>query len=415
LKLKSIYNFLENVFSLFSVKVIDLAIAIWLIPYLILKVGIQNYGLYAFALALMFFFMNISNYGFDLVAVRTLAKDPTKNNKHINTIFNEVLSVKIYIIGFLLLVLLLLNLVLPSFRAHSVLYLFASFLLLSDLFSLRWFFIGVEKMKFLPVINLLATLIYALLVLLFIKQPTDYIYIILFEAIGLIVVGVISFSYVLNEYQLTIKLLPFKKVMRYIYLNFSSFINLFVPSVLSNVAVLLVGFFSISTHVSFMQLAVKFSNAFATLNAILAKVFYPIVNRNKGVMKTSFTVLIITGVLLSVAMFFSADYLIAPWLKLKSEVAITQVIQIIKILSPTPFLMAVISAYGINGLLVYGKDKLFGYITLISTLLSLIMGLILIPKYTYIGGALFLLTARGLYALGSFTLFNKKRIFKAKK
>ena len=94
MKLKSIYNFLENVFSLFSVKVIDLAIAIWLIPYLILKVGIQNYGLYAFAIALMFFFMNISNYGFDLVAVRTLAKNTTKNNKQINTIFNETILCK---------------------------------------------------------------------------------------------------------------------------------------------------------------------------------------------------------------------------------------------------------------------------------------------------------------------------------
>lgn len=409
MKLKSIYNFLENVFSLFSVKVIDLAIAIWLIPYLILKVGIQNYGLYAFAIALMFSFMNISNYGFDLVAVRTLAKNTTKNNKQINTIFNEVLSVKIYIIGFLLLVLLLLNILLPSFRAHSILYLFASFLLLSDLFSLRWFFIGVEKMKFLPVINLLATLIYALLVLLFVKQPTDYVYIILFEAVGLITAGAISFSYVLNEYQLTIKLLSFKKVMRYMYLNFSSFINLFVPSVLSNVAVLLVGFFSIPTHVSFMQLGVKFSNAFATMNAILAKVFYPIVNRNKEVMQTSFIVLLITGFLLSVAMFFSADYLIAPWLKLKNEAAIAQVIVIIKILSPTPFLMSVIAAFGVNGLLVLEKDTLFGKITIMATLIAVLVGVVLILKYNYLGGALFLLTARGLYALGSYILFKKTK------
>ena len=78
---------------MFSVKAIDLAIAVLLIPYLILKVGLQNYGVYAFALALVFFFMNIANYGFNLVAVRDLAKQADKNQKSIGEIFNEVFSV----------------------------------------------------------------------------------------------------------------------------------------------------------------------------------------------------------------------------------------------------------------------------------------------------------------------------------
>ena len=98
-KAKSIYQFFENVFSLFSVKSIDLAIAIWLIPYLIFKVGIVNYGLYAFALSTVLFIVNFTNFGFDLSAVRALAKD-ANDTKKINKLFNEVFSVKLYLTGF---------------------------------------------------------------------------------------------------------------------------------------------------------------------------------------------------------------------------------------------------------------------------------------------------------------------------
>ncbi|WP_157961179.1 oligosaccharide flippase family protein [Lutibacter citreus] len=403
---KKIYHFIENTLSLFSVKAIDLVIAIFLIPYLILKVGIENYGVYAFAIALVFFFMNISNYGFNLVAVRELAKPEDKRSY--NSVFNEVFSVKLFIIVFLLLLLVILNFIVPSFRSHSLLYVFASFLLLSDLFSLRWFFIGVEKMKFLPIISLVATLIYALLVILFINEPKDYIYIILFEAIGLLVAGGISFFYVIQEYELSIKILSFKKVSAYLYNNFSSFINLFVPSVLSNLAVLLVGMFSIPIHVSYMQLGVKFSNAFSTVNSIVTKVFYPIVNRDSKVRKISVRTLLIMGVLFSVVMFFSADLLVKPWLKLDNEESINQVTFIIKIMSPTPLLMSIISAYGVNGLLVLGKDKLFGFITISSVLVGLLIGALGFINYGYLGAAIFLIAARFVYALLSFWLFTKK-------
>ena len=113
------------------------------------------------------------------------------------------------------------------------------------------------------------------------------------------------------------------------------------------------------------------------------------VNRKVQILRKSFSVILGIGILLSISMFMSADVLIGPWLKIEDALVEQQISFIIKVLSPTPFLMAVISAYGINGLLVYGKDKLFGYITLIATVLSLIIGLLLIPKYTYLGGAIF--------------------------
>jgi len=136
------------------------------------------------------------------------------------------------------------------------------------------------------------------------------------------------------------------------------------------------------------------------------------VNRKIQLMRKALTALIFLGIILSIGMFLSADILIKPWLKINDPEIEEQIILVIKLLSPSPFLMAVISAYGVNGLLVLRKDKLFGQITLFSTVVALLIGLFLIPTYSYLGGVVFFLGARVLYAVGSFLMFHKKRIFK---
>ncbi|SFS53625.1 oligosaccharide flippase family protein [Lutibacter maritimus] len=407
LRKKQIFHFFENVVSLFSLKSIDLALAIFLIPFLIYKVGVQNYGLYAFALSLVLFFVNIANYGFNLAAVRELSKKP-KTTKNISKVFNEVFSVKVYVTCVLYLILVFLILLVPKFQSHKLLFGLASLLLISDVFSIRWFFLGIEKMKFLPVISLVATLIYVLLVVIFIQQPKHYTYIILFEFIGLLIANGISFFYIVLEYAIEIKIISVKKAYNYLYANFSSFINLLIPSILSNTAVFLVGLFSIPTHVSIMQLGVKISNAFSTVNTILSQVFYAMVNRRIHKIKLSFAVLMGVGLVLSVVMFVSADYIIKHWVKIEDTHILNDIIFIIKILSPTPLLMAIISAFGVNGLLVFNKDQILSKITLIATGIGLIIGFVLVVQYTFIGGALFLLMVRGIIALFSFVFFNKE-------
>ncbi|MCF6168476.1 oligosaccharide flippase family protein [Lutibacter sp.] len=406
MKPKNTYHFIENALSLFSVKAIDLILAILLIPYLILKVGIVNYGKYAFALSLVLLLVNITNYGFNLTAVRELARYG-KDSKKLNKLFNEVFSVKLYLTGFVLLLLLLLTIVVPSFAAYKLVYIFASFLIVGDLFSLRWFFMGLEKMKYIPAIYLGGTLLYVLLVVIFIKQPADFEYIILLEGIGLFIANIISFSYIVLEYKIKFQLLSFAQVKNYVYTNWSSFINLFIPSMLSNTAIFMVGLFSIPVNVSIIQLGVKVSNAFATVNAVFTKVFYAMVNRKIQIMRQSFNVLLVIGVLLSVVMFFSADIVIKPWLNIKDVAVEQQISFIIKLLSPTPFLMAIISAYGVNGLLVLKKDNLVSKITIIATLVGTVVGLLVIPVYTFIGGAVFLITTKTLYAFFSFLFFKR--------
>ena len=77
-----------------------MALTIWLIPYLIFKVGLDNFGIYTFAMALILFLQNVLNYGFNLATVREIAKN--KNDKvKLNQIFSEVISGKLFLLFFI--------------------------------------------------------------------------------------------------------------------------------------------------------------------------------------------------------------------------------------------------------------------------------------------------------------------------
>ncbi|WP_366184844.1 oligosaccharide flippase family protein [Flavobacterium ovatum] len=401
-----LYHFSQNLVSLFTVKGLDLALTLGLIPYLILKVGIANYGTYAFAMALMLFFVNVLNYGFDLAVVRELAKNKD-NTAKINQLFNEVFSVKLFLLLLVYLVLFILVFFVPKFKDGNVLYFSASLLLLGDLFSLRWFFLGLEKMKFITLISFFSTIIYVSLVLLLVNEKNDFIWIPFSEAIGLFVISGIAFVWVVKEFKITIQLLSIKKITDYLRLHFNAYVNLLLPSTTGVLIVFLVGVFGMPYAVALTQVGVKVTSAFATVNTVLTTVFYPMVNREKKNMPPTRYVLLGIGFCLSILMYLGSPFLISNWLHLEQEIDVEYTVQIVQILSPIPFLMGVISSYGINGLLVYLKDKLYRRITVSTTFFIVLSSFFLIPKFPVLGGAITFVIGRALYALLSFYHFNK--------
>ena len=382
-------------------------LSLGLIPYLIIKVGLVNYGNYAFAMAMVLFLVNILNYGFDLSVVRDLAKNKNNAGK-VSILFNEVFSVKLFLLVIAYLIIFIVVFFVPRFEDERVLYLIASTLLIGDLFSLRWFFLGIEKMKFLTIISFLSTLIYVALVLVFIQQKTDFIWIPLAEAIGLFVVSMISFLWVLKRFDIKIRLLSIKEIMGYLKTHFYSYVNLLLPSTAGVLIVFLVGLLGLPNNVAFIQIGVKFTSAFSTVNTVLTTVFYPMVNREQKNRTPSRIALICIGLCFSIAMYCGSNWLIWHWLKFENKSDFENTIMVIKCLSPIPFLMGIISSYGVNGLLVYYEDKLYSWITIGVTLFMVVSGFFLIPRFSIIGGVIAFVSARGLYALLTYCFFKRR-------
>ena len=405
MNLKLLYQFSENTLSLLTLKAIELGLTIGLIPYLILKVGFHNYGVYVFAMSLMLFFVNILSYGFDLSTVREISKNKNDIAK-VSKLFSEVIAVKLVLFLGVSFVLLLLAFFVPTFWKYKTLYFFSYLLLINELLSLRWFFLGIEKTKFTAIISLIGALIYVLLVIYFVRKPTDYLLIPLLEFLGIFPIAFIAFIWVLKSFKIRIQLISLKEIVQYLRFNFSSFVNLLLPSTYAITLVFMVGVLGVPQQVSMIQLGVKISNAFSTLNTILTSVFFPIVNRKKTILIISRTVLLTVGFVLTGVMYFSAPFLVSNWISFSSQLVLENTIAIVKILSPVPFLMAVISSFGLNGLLVNYQDKLYSKITLIASVSMLLFSSLFIPAFYVVGGALAFLAGRLIHALGSYYFFK---------
>ncbi|MDO6600883.1 MULTISPECIES: oligosaccharide flippase family protein [Tenacibaculum] len=405
------FNIIENSTSLFLVKILDLILTIWLIPYLIFKVGLENYGLYAFSLSIVLILINILNYGFDYTAVREISNG-NKTIEIINKVFNETLSVKLFLFSVLLIISVVCIFIIPSLYNNKLLYGYTLFILLSHVFSLRWFFLSIEKMKFLFIIRANKTFIYVALIYFFINNKVDYVLIPLLEGLAMLIIFIITFFLVINEYKLSVKILPLKIIKKYLVENFNSFINLVIPTMFNNTVVFLTGVLGVPTQVSVVSIGVKLVSAFSTVNSILTKVFFPISNRTQKT-NLSFVFLIGFGFFLSTLMYTSSEFIIELWLKNKSENYILDIIKISEILSLIPLLISIVSSFGVNGLLVLFKDKVFRIITKISFFVLIILTFILIPKHGVIGAAISLLLSRFIHALLSYIYYNKSIINEA--
>lgn len=402
MNLKKHYSLIENFISFSLFKVIDAIIPLIIIPYLIGIVGKENYGIYAFAYALVFYLLNIVQYGFSLSAVRLIALNRTDKEK-LNRIYSNVFTTQLYLAMIVLFVLYLLILLITKFNVNSEVYYYFSLIIIGELLFPIWFFLGMEKMRFITIVNLISKSSFALLTFLLIKETSDYVYISLYQSVGFIISGIIAQVFIFKSFKIKLSIAPIKEVKKLLKEGLSAFLTLVTPTIYSNTSIFLVGIFGLPQHVSYMEIGSKISGAFGVLNKVLTQVLYPFINRNKDAIQKLRYVFLLVGATLSLLMYFSSQFLITLWLNSPS----TEIIMVVQYLSLSPFLVSVISAYGVNGLMVNNQDKLYLKAVAIGSICGFVACLILIPKYFYIGGAVAIIIARSIKAILSY-YFNKK-------
>jgi O-antigen/teichoic acid export membrane protein len=402
LKLKKYYTLIENFISFSLFKVIDAIIPLIIIPYLIGVVGKENYGIYAFAYALVFYLLNIVQYGFSLSAVRLIALNRTDKEK-LNKIYSSVFTTQLYLAIIVLFILYSLILLITKFNVNKEVYYYFSLIIIGELLFPIWFFLGMEKMRFITVVNLVSKSSFAVLVFFLIKESSDYVYISLYQSIGFLISGLIAQVFIFKSFKIKLHIAPLIEVKKLLKDGLSSFLTLVTPTIYSNTSIFLVGIFGLTQHVSYMEIGSIVSGAFGVLNKVLTHVLYPFINRNKGAVKILRYIFLIVGAILSLLMYFTSQFLITLWLNSPS----VEIVNVVKYLSLSPFLVSVISAYGVNGLMVNHKDKLYLKAVAIGSISGFIACMILIPKYFYIGGAIAIIIARSIKAMLSY-YYNTK-------
>ena len=181
----------ENFSYLTLFQVLSLIFPLITYPYLVRVLGKELYGLVITAQVLSGYCTIIVQFGFPLISAKHIAINKD-NKEELSRIMSAILCSQ----AFLLLVSFALYMavicLVPSYREHFLLFFYSFFLVLQSILFPQFYFQGIEKMKYVTIIQLVFQLIFVALTFVVIKEQSDYVYVPLLHSIGYAIGGVIA-------------------------------------------------------------------------------------------------------------------------------------------------------------------------------------------------------------------------------
>src|SRR3954468_8997022 len=160
----------KNYFFLSIYQVVNFAVPLIVVPFLISRIGVANFGLVAFSYAFVNYFNVIVDYGFNLSATQRISVN--RNSKAtVNTIFSTVYVSKLIFLTICFLLYLSFVYTFPILYKQRWLHLCSFTIVVGQALIPIWLFQGMEDMKYLAICNILSKLIYFVCILLYIRQP----------------------------------------------------------------------------------------------------------------------------------------------------------------------------------------------------------------------------------------------------
>ena len=243
-------------------------------PYLVRVLGIEKFGLIMFAQAFIVYFSMLADYGFNLSGIREVSSNRNNKNKLIK-IFSSIMIARFVLV---LIGLIFLTIVVFSFEKFSqnweLYYLTFGIVIGTALFP-TWFFQGMEKMKYITVLTVIAKLIFTLSIFIFVTDKNDYIYVPLINSLGFIFVGLISLYIIFKDFNMKFEFQKFKRIK----LQFIKGWNIFVSKISINLYgatnTFILGIFTTDAIVGYYAIAEKVVRIICSIFAPFYQAIYP--------------------------------------------------------------------------------------------------------------------------------------------
>ena len=230
----------KNYLYLLMIQGANFILPLITIPYLVRTIGTHKFGIVMVAQSLALFLTIVTDFGFNISATREVAM--IKNNKEsLSQFFFNVIFIKTILLICSFLVLLSLTIFVEKFNQESLVYLLSFGIVFGQVLFPSWFFQGIEKMKMITLINVLAKLIFTVSVFLVIKNQDDYYFVPLFYGLGFLLSGALGFIF-------SLKYIQYKKpiVIESIQIakeSFSLFLSNLAVSLYTNMNTFIIGVF----------------------------------------------------------------------------------------------------------------------------------------------------------------------------
>lgn len=376
-KSKEIRLLLENFTSLSVIQIMSYILPLITLPYLVRVVGVEKYGLITFAIAVMNFFRILTDYGFNLSANRDISVHRDDQSK-ISEIFSSVMIIKIFlmIISFLIL-LIIVNF--DPFKENRIIYILSFGIVLGNVLFTPWFFQGMEKMKYITILNIVSNIIFTALIFVVVRNQSDYLYVPFINSIGPIFIGCISLRIIIKEFKVQLSNPGFNSLKKTFKGSTEFFLSRASVTIYTSSNAFFLGIFTDNVLVGYYSAAEKLYIAAQNLYQPIIQTLYPFManKKDKILYKKIFWFVIVINICLCIFLFFYSDYII----QILFGKGFQESIEVFKIFMITLLVVVPSILLGFPFLAALGYQKYANVSVIIGSLFHLIAVIIILNFY----------------------------------
>lgn len=271
----------ENLFSLSALQVVGYILPLITLPYLVRVLGVDKYGLVNFATAFVTYFLILTDYGFSLSATREISVH-RHDTKKVSEIFSSVMIIKSLLMILSLVILSIVVFSFAKFSSNWKIYFLAFGLVIGNVLFPTWFFQGMERMKYITALNILANVIFTITIFVVIRNASDYLYVPFINSLGLIISGILSLWIIFNTFKIKFTI-PSKDTLINDFKDSTQFfLSRASVSIYTSSNAFFLGIFTNNTAVGYYSAAEKLYTAAQGLYSPLIQVIYPYMSKNKN-------------------------------------------------------------------------------------------------------------------------------------
>ncbi len=396
----------SNFVSLTVLQGANYLLPLLILPFLVRTLGSEKFGLVMFAQSLATLLKIVVDFGFTMSGTREISL-ARNDKKKLSEIFCAIILIKtgLIIVGFIILFFIVE--LFTRFTVDSEVYYLSFGIVIGQAIFPVWFFQGIEKMKFVTVVNIFAKVIFTVLIFLAIREESDYILVPIFNSLGFIIAGLLGLFLSLKYIFIVVPRISLVK--RLLKESSSLFFAKFASTLYTSSNVFILGLFTGNTIVGVYSSMEKLILAVKNIYTPLYQAMFPWLSNQTSEVKRS-TIKKLFPFILSLGVIITASILIFGETMLTfiyDDELITSYVSVFKILSFISIFSGINMLYNNLYLPSIKKYKTRMLIFIIGGIFNLLLVFILIKQYGVYGMASAVTITEFLLLILGFYYFNK--------
>lgn len=404
----------ENILALTTIKGLEYLLAFITFPYLTRVLRVEMFGAVVFAQGVINYFTLFTDYGFNLLGPKEIAQndDIAKRGKvFANIFFAKILLLVIATIVFAISVFVLSKYVNANIWLYAVVYI----TVIGNVIFPVWFFQGVQQMRYITIVNIIARLFSIAGIFYFVKEPQDYLLAALFQAIVPFIAGICSWIILIKNFPEVLCLPNLKDIKNTLIDGWSIFISTVAINLYTASNIVFLGIFTNPVTVGYFSGAQKIIDNVKQLLGPISQAIYPHISKlvkesPQNVKPFLRKVILVLGggnLLLSIFIFIFAEPIVDILLGSGYEESVI----LLRIMAFLPFIIALSNVFGIQIMLPFGMQSIFSRILICAAALNTCMVLPFIYLWQDIGVSISIVVTECFVTTVMYFAIKKQKIF----